>query len=585
MAKTHGTALTNAQIADQLAGLAQLLSAQRENPFKVKAYRRAAETIRNLGDSVDELVRSGADLTAYAGIGKGISSALQEIVTRGSLQTLKQLRAKVPAEVAELAEHPRLDRRRVLRIYRALGISSIAELREKLEAGELAVLGTRMEQHVRQGLTETPAMLLYDADDVVASISDYLTRKCGVTRVEPTGDWRRRVEVISELSFLVAAADFGKAVEGMQRYGGRSELVAAPGQTRVQSRAVFRLPSGVLLSLENCPMEKWGVRLVIATGSEEHVRKLAAIKSARNPLAAAPNKKKAARKPTRARPEKVEGDDATEKGVYAALGLQLVPPEIREGGDEIELARAKKLPRLVELKDLRGELHAHSTSSDGAHTIEQMAAAAAKRGYEYLGITDHSQSLRIAGGVSEEKLWEQVRRIDQLNEKLGGIRVLKSAEVDILADGKLDYPDDLLAALDYTVCSIHSRFGLNKAQQTERILRAMDHPAFTILGHATGRLLLRRPGYEIDVERVIRHAKARGCFFEINSSPDRLDLSAENARRASEAGIPIAICTDAHSIREFDFIRCGIDQARRAGLGKNDVLNCLPLPQLLKRLR
>jgi len=209
-----------------------------------------------------------------------------------------------------------------------------------------------------------------------------------------------------------------------------------------------------------------------------------------------------------------------------------------------------------------------------------MAAAARTNGYEYIGITDHSQSLKIARGVTVEDLWKQIRFIDRLNEKMTGIRILKSAEVDILADGSLDYPDELLSELDYTVCSIHSRFGLGKAQQTERILRAMDNRYFNILGHATGRLLLKRPGYEIDIERVIAHARQNGCFFEINSSPDRLDLSADNARRAGQAGVKIAISTDAHSTREFGLVRYGVDQARRAGLGKESVLNCMPWESL-----
>ena len=214
-----------------------------------------------------------------------------------------------------------------------------------------------------------------------------------------------------------------------------------------------------------------------------------------------------------------------------------------------------------------------------------MAEAAEARGYEYLGITDHSQSLKIAGGVSEADLWKQIRLIDKLNERRSGIRILKSAEVDILEDGTLDYPDELLKELDYTVCSIHSRFGLGKEKQTERILRAMDNKHFTILGHATGRLLLKRPGYELDIPRLVEHAKTSHCFFEINSSPDRLDLSAENARLAREAGVKIAICTDAHSISELEFIRWGIDQARRAGLEPKSVLNCLTWPELKRALK
>jgi DNA polymerase (family 10) len=270
----------------------------------------------------------------------------------------------------------------------------------------------------------------------------------------------------------------------------------------------------------------------------------------------------------------------TEESLYSKFGLEYIEPELREGYDEVERAAKNALPRLVTAKDIKGDLHAHSTSSDGSDSIEDMAEAARERGYEYIGISDHSQSLKIAGGVSVEDLWAQIKYIDKLNGRLRGFRILKSSEVDILADGSLDYPDDLLRELDYTVCSIHSRFALNREQQTERLLRAMDNPNFNILGHATGRLLLKRPGYEIDIERVVEQARQNGCFFEINSSPDRLDLSAENARRAAEAGVIIAVNTDAHSRGELPIIRCGIDQARRAGLEKTSILNCLPWQKL-----
>jgi DNA polymerase (family 10) len=270
--------------------------------------------------------------------------------------------------------------------------------------------------------------------------------------------------------------------------------------------------------------------------------------------------------------------------LYEKLGLPFIEPELREGADELKLAAKGKLPILVSKSDIRGDLHAHTVSSDGVETIEAMAAGARERGYEYIGITDHSKSLKIANGVSEEDLWKQIRFIDKLNGKSRGIRILKSAEVDILADGSLDYPNELLRELDYTVCSIHSRFGLGRSDQTRRLLRAMDNRYFSILGHATGRLLLKRPGYEIDIERVLEHAAKNGCFLEINSSPDRLDLSAEHARLARQGGVRIAINTDAHSIHEFDYIQCGIDQARRAGLQKTEILNCLPAAKLLQTL-
>ena len=550
------TILSNAEIADRLASLAQLLSTQKENPYKVKAYHRAAARIRNLPESLDEMVRREEDLTQFSGIGEAIASAIREIVTTGTLAKLERLRGEATPAVAELSAHPRLDPRRVMRVYKKLNINSLDELRQRIESGEVEkVFGNRMAQHIRQGLTETHAMLLYRADDLRELIEEFLLSACHVSRVEAAGDYRRRVEVIEELVFVIETDDFPNVVERMQRYGGRTPLVDAGAD-----HASFALSSGILLRLQLAADKDWGFHMVACTGSKAHLKKLAA---ATGPL----------------RELKGEGF-ASEKVFYRRFGLQYIEPELREGHDEVERAKAGALPHLVTAKDIRGELHAHSLSSDGVDSIEDMAAAARERGYEYIGITDHSQSLKIAGGVSAEDLWKQIRYIEKLNGKLRGFRILKSSEVDILADGTLDYPDDLLKELDYTVCSIHSRFGLDKKAQTERLLRAMDNRYFNILGHATGGLLLKRPGYEIDIERVIDHARQNGCFFEINSSPDRLDLSAENARMAAGAGVMIAVSTDSHSTGEMELVRCGLDQARRARLQKSNILNSLPWSKL-----
>lgn len=553
--------LSNAEIADRLASLAQLLSAEKENPYKVKAYQRAAAKLRNMSESLQELVQDDADLTQYAGIGDAIASAIREIVQTGSLRKLETLRAQASPEVASINDYPRLDPKRVKRIYKKFGISSVEELRGKLESGEIEQeLGLRMAQHVRQGLTEIHAMLLYRADDLRTAVEEFLLGPCRVKRAEVVGEVRRRTEVIEELAFVIETEDFAAVVSRLQRYGGRTPLVSSG-----KDSAVFALSSGVLLRLQLAGKKDWGLQMVVGTGSPAHLKKLADVTgSLRGQQPSFP----------------------TEQAFYKKFGLQYIEPELREGYDEIELAAKNALPRLVTAKDIRGDLHAHSTSSDGSDSIEDMAQAARDRGYEYIGISDHSQSLKIAGGVSVEDLWKQVKHIDKLNGLLRGFRILKSSEVDILADGSLDYPDDLLAELDYTVCSIHSRFGLDGNQQTERLLRAMDNRYFNILGHATGRLLLKRPGYEVDFERVIEKARQRGCFFEINSSPDRLDLSAENARHAASAGVMIAVNTDSHSTGELPLIRCGIDQARRAGLEKTAILNCLPwekLQSLFKR--
>jgi DNA polymerase (family 10) len=403
-------------------------------------------------------------------------------------------------------------------------------------------------------------MLLYRADDLRVAVEEYLLDPCRVQRAEVVGEVRRRAEVVEELAFVIETDDFPAVVARLQRYGGRTPLVSS-GKDNV----VLALSSGVLLRLQLAGRKDWGLQMVACTGSQAHLKKLTAVTGSL----------------------RVRGASfPSEESFYRKFGLQYIEPELREGYDEVERAAKNTLPALVTAKDIKGELHAHSTSSDGSDSIEDMAEAARDRGYEYIGISDHSQSLKIARGVSVEDLWAQIKYIDKLNGRQRGLRILKSSEVDILADGSLDYPDELLRELDYTVCSIHSRFGLDRAQQTERLLRAMDNRYFNILGHATGRLLLKRPGYEIDVDRVIDQARKNGCYFEINSSPDRLDLSAENARKANAAGVLIAVNTDAHGTGELPLIRCGIDQARRAGLEKTAVLNSFPwqkLQRLFKR--
>jgi DNA polymerase (family X) len=537
-------ALSNAEIADRLASLAQLLSAPKENPYKVKAYQRAAARIRQLSESLDEMVRNDEDLTQFAGIGEAIGSAIREIVRTRTLAKLEELRAAATPALASISQYPRLDPKRVMRVYKKLGLSTVEELRERLKSGEIEkALGSRMAYHIRQGLTETHAMLLYHADRVREPVEEFLIGRCRVRRVDVAGDYRRRVEIIEELVFVIDTDDFGAVVDRMQRYGGRTPLVSSQN-----GHAVFALSSGILLRLQHAAQENWGYHLAACTGSKAHLRKLTTV--------------------CEPWPALESTHCESEAALYRHCGIRYIEPELREGHDEVDRAKAGTLPKLVSVGEIRGDLHAHSLSSDGADSIDDMADAARERGYEYIGISDHSQSLKIARGVSVEDLEAQIRFIDKLNVRLRGIRVLKSSEVDILADGSLDYPDDLLKELDYTVCSIHSRFALGREAQTERLLRAMDNRYCNILGHATGRLLLKRPGYQIDDDRVIAHARENGCFLEINSSPDRLDVCADTAREPAALGVLISISTDSHSTGELGLIRCGMDQARRRRTGK-----------------
>jgi DNA polymerase (family 10) len=563
MATVAAKPLSNAQIARALRVQAQQLQANGENQFKVRAYRRAADTVATANTAIEADVRAGGDLTRFPNIGKGIAAAIKAMVLESTPAQLELLLAGAPPELAALDEHPRLDPRQVKRAYKKLGIASVEELKEKLASGEVkAQLGLRAEHHFRQALSDVTEIYLDDAYALSARIQNHLLKKCGAVRVEATGPFRRRVETIGELSFLVLSDYFSAVAEKMKTFEGGLEQVSAD-----ENRAIYRLPAGPSLTLQRATADKWGANLIVATGSDEHLRKLQAWAG---PLTKWIKTTKAG---------------AEEREAYRSLGLDWIPPELREGRDEVDLAAQAKLPVLVTVGDIRGELHAHTTGSDGSHTIEQMAAKARELGYDFLGVTDHSQSLRIAGGMSEAALRQQIRVIDRLNERGLGVRILKSAEVDILADGSLDYPHDLLAELDYTVCSIHSRFALGKQEQTERLMRAMDNPYFNILGHTTGRLLLKRPGYEVDMDRLIRHAAAARVSFEINASPDRLDLSAEAARAVHAAGIKLSINTDAHHIRDFDYLYCGVDVARRAGLEAKDVLNCYPWSKLVRLMR
>jgi DNA polymerase (family 10) len=551
--------LSNSEIADRLSSLAQLLTIEKANPYKIRAYRRAAAVVRGLGESVDELVRNNGNLRVYTGIGEAISAAIREIVETGTLKTLEKLRSSADPELVELGAHPRLDPRRVLRVYKKLGISTIQALRSALDSGQIErVFGTRMAQHVRSGLIDTETILLYHAHPLCDSIRKFLMNTAGAERVEPVGDFRRRVEIIARLDFLIQAPDFNQVVKAMKRYGGGTPLVESTA-----TRVTCSLPSGPFLCLQRASKKNWGLALIRGTGSPAHLRKLSRVTGSLTAL-------------------EYTSSFPSEHAFYKRFAMQFIPPELREGRDEISLSRQGALPHLVTRQDIRGDLHAHTSGSDGVDSLQEMTRAAQELGYDYVGITDHSPSLKIAHGQSVDDLRAQIRSIDNLNARLSGFRVLKSAEVDILADGSLDFPDEVLRELDYTVCSIHSRFAMGMQQQTERILRAMDHRYFTILGHATGRLLLKRPGYELDFHRILNHAKQRGCFFELNSSPDRLDVSAENARLLRAAGIKVAISTDSHSTGEYGAIRYGIEQARRAGLEKTDVLNCHTLQGLLQ---
>ena len=563
-------AADNAGIAEMLRQYAATLVIEGGDRFKINAYRRAAATIETSELDVAQTVADGGDLTVLPGVGKGIAATITEIVKSGHFSRLEKSVAELPPELAELATRPALDPKKVQRIYKKLKIAGLAALRAALESGRIReVLGGPLEFHVRQGLDDRPRILLPAAERLAEAIETFLRSQTGVEDVAAVGSLRRKEATIGELDFLVASERAASTT--FKAFTKFSAVKTVGPQTKTD--AEFVLSSGSVVRLAHCKPHEWGLELARRSGAPAHFEALE--------RRAAERKLKLTGRGLAAK----EIEAADEQAVFAGLGLKFIEPELREGRGELEAAAADALPALVTVDDFRGDLHMHTTASDGNASILEMARAAQARGYRYIAITDHSQSLKFTNGLTEERLRAHCRAIDEANEQLKDFRIFKSSEVDILDDGSLDYSQEMLAELDFTICSIHSKFGLNREQQTERILRAMDNPYFGILGHATGRLLLRREGYEIDIERIIRHAADVGCFFEINANPHRLDLSDTHAKLAKEAGILIAVNTDAHGTEELDNLPYGVNQARRAWLTADDVLNTRPAKEVLKLLQ
>jgi len=552
--------------------VADLLEIEGANQFRVRAYRNAARTVGGFSRNVADMVEQAEDLTELSGIGEDLAGKIEEIVRTGALEQLEKIERRTPPGLAELLKVSGLGPKRVQTLREELEITSLDELERAAEEGQIRQIrgfGEKIEAGILEDLErvreDEGRTLLMVAEQVAEPLVDYLRETEGASQVVVAGSYRRRKETVGDLDILVTRDDGAGAIERFVQYEDVAEVVS-----KGETRSTVMLRSGLQVDLRVVTSESHGAALLYFTGSKPHnihLRRMAMDRGLKiNEYGV------------------FEGQDriagGREEEIYALFDLPLIPPELREDRGEIEVARNDALPELVTLDDIRGDLQMHTKSSDGHATLEEMARMAQSLGYEYIAITDHSAYVAVTQGLDVEALAQQIDDIDRLNEELEGIVLLKSIEVDILEDGSLDLPDDSLKRLDLTICSVHSKFDLSRADQTERIIRAMDNPYFTILAHPTGRRIDERAPYDVDIERVMEAALERGCFLEVNAYPDRLDLNDVHAKMAKDMGLKLAISTDAHRVDELNYMRYGVGQARRGWLEARDVLNTHPLSDL-----
>ena len=568
--------MENPEIARIFEEVADILEIQGANPFRIRAYRNATRTVETLTTPLRKWVEENRPLTDLPGIGKEMANHIREMVETGTLGFRDELLAEVPRSLIELMRLPGLGPKKAKKIHDDLQISSVEELEAAAQAGRIASLpgfGAKSQERILAGIAEHrlhgSRFLLTDAERYVEPLLAYLREAPEVERLEVAGSYRRRQETVGDVDLLAIASHPIPVMEHFRRYPQVDKILMA-GDTR----STIVLGTGLQVDLRVVPEECYGAALVYFTGSKEHNVKLRRRAVERGLRISEYGVFRVEERHQEDEGERIAGRE--EADVYASVGLAWVPPEMREDRGEIEAAAAGRLPHLIRVEDLRGDLHMHSTWSDGRNSIEEMVEACAARGYEYMVISDHSKALAMAGGLDAYRLRLQWLEIDQVRARHPEIQVLKAMEVDILGDGSLDLEDEMLAGLDLVLVSLHSRFDLPADQQTERVLRALEHPAVDVFCHPTARIINRRKGVEMDLDLVLRRAAELGVAVELNSSPNRLDLRDSHLKLAKELGCKVVIDTDAHRIRELDLMRYGVEQARRAGLEPADVLNTLP---------
>jgi DNA polymerase (family X) len=575
----------NPEIARIFEEVADVLEIQGANPFRIRAYRNATRTVETLTTPLRKWVQENRLLTDLPGIGKEMANHIREMVETGTLGFRDELLAEVPRSLIELMRLPGLGPKKAKKIHDELGISSVDEVEAAAKDGRIAALpgfGAKSQEKILAGIAEYrlhgSRFLLTDAERFVEPLLAYLRETPEVERLEVAGSYRRRKETVGDIDLLAIASQPLAVMERFRGYPQVDKILMA-GDTR----SSIVLGSGLQVDLRVVPQECYGAALVYFTGSKEHNVKLRRRAVERGLRISEYGVFRVQERNQEEEGEFIAGRE--EADVYASVALDWVPPEMREDRGEIEAAAAGRLPHLIRVQDLRGDLHMHSTWSDGRNSIEEMVEACAARGYEYMVISDHSKSLAMTGGLDAYRLRQQWVEIDEVRSRHPEIRVLKAMEVDILGDGSLDLEDEMLAGLDLVLVSLHSRLDLPHDQQTERVLRALEHPEVNIFCHPTARIINRRKPVEMDLDLILRRAAELGVAVELNSSPHRLDLKDSHLKLARELGCKIVIDTDSHRTRELDLMRYGVEQARRAGLEPRDVLNTLPFEEFQAAMR
>lgn len=573
--------MENKAYARLLAETADLMEIASEDPFRIRSYRNAAAAIENYPERIEDILKDPKrSVTEIPGIGKGIAAALKEIAERGSFERRDQLLEKYPPTALEFLKIQGLGPKSIAQIWEHYRVSTIDDLERLCREQKLRLLprmGTKLEEKVLRSIAayrqSAGRFLLSFADELAGQLTAWLAAEKGVEKVTPAGSLRRGKETVGDLDLLVTGPRAAAALDRFAAYPEVKEILGK-GENKASARVGEQ---SIQVDVRALPAKSFGAALQYFTGSKEHnvaLRTRAVkmgLKLSEYGLFRASDDKPLA--------------SAAEEEIYSALGLAWIPPELRENWGEIEAAAEGRLPLLVETADIRGDLHMHTTSSDGRATLEEMAGAARALGYEYIAITDHSKALAMANGLDEKRVLEFAARVRALDHQALGIRVLSGIECDIRRDGSMDLADEALAALDIVVGSVHSYMNLDYAEMTDRLLRALESPYLRVLGHPTGRLLLQREAFPFDFERVAEEAARRGVLFEINASPERLDLHPTLLRAAKQRGVKFVISTDAHHPKHLANMRYGVITARRGWLEKTDVVNTLPLAEFLAVLK